>query len=183
MERITADMTSLSEFKMTPELILDGERAEFDPEQKIAKHVDYVRYDFMKKLVGAYADDLLNAYRTVEGLEAENEKLSQELLAAQENAAASAEQVKRMLDGEASFSEAEKLLATFEQQLETLAANKKADEATIKDLRAKVQELIKLEKTVPQLKEDVTAVLNNLRSYFAEEGIEMPDGEFDDDLS
>lgn len=183
MERITADMTTLNEFGMTPEMILGGERAEIDPEPKTDKKTSYIRYDFATKLVDAYADDLLLAYRTVQEMEAEVTRLTQELSQAQSEAASSKDQAQRLLSGESSFAEAEKLLATFEQQLESLAASKQADESMIENLSAQVQELIELRDTVPQLKEDVNAVLNNLRSYFEEEGIEMPDGNYDDDLS
>jgi chromosome segregation ATPase len=175
MKRITADTTSLNEFGLTPELILQGERAEFDPEPKPnPKKASYVRHDFAVKLMEAYADDLLQAYRAIDELEMQVTNLQDELEKTEETATKAAGQVKDMLKGNEEFANAEKLLAKFEQQLEQLAQDKQMDKSTIDKLQNEVKELVELRDTVPALKEDVNTVLMNLRSYFDEEGIEIP---------
>lgn len=181
MNQITADITSLNEFGLTPELILQGERAEFDPEAKPnPKKATYVRYDFATKLVGAYADDLLQAYQKINELEMQITNLQDEVGKATETANKAAGQVKDMLKGDQEFADAEKLLAKFEQQLEQLAQDKELDKSTIQELQKEVEELDNLRKTVPQLEQDVNTVLANLKSYFDEEGIELPDVDVDD---
>lgn len=176
MKSITADMTSLHGFDMDPDLILSGERAEFDPEPKPSRKEAYVRHEFAKKLVDAYADDLLLAYRTIEELEAENEALKAEAEEQAKAAEASASQVRQLLKGEQGLADAEKLLAKFEHQLEALANDKRTDKSTIQELSAQVNELLALKETVPQLEEDVNTVLENLRSYFSEAGIDLDMG-------
>lgn len=176
MERISAENTSLNEFGLTPEIILSGERAEFDPEAKPNPRKNtYVRHDFAEKLVGAYADDLVAAYRVIEELESEVDELKATLSETSQAAETSTKQVRQMLKDDKEFAEAEKLLATFENQLETLMKNKEMDKETIANLNSQIAELIEFRDTVPQLKADVEVVLNNLRSYFEEEGITIPD--------
>lgn len=185
MNRITADMTALGELnpELTPDVILSGERIEFDPEAKLNKKIDYVQFDFAVKIVNAYADDLLSAYRAIEELERENDELRGQLAEARKAAQESGAQVKQMLSGDKKFADAEKLLARFEQQLDILAKDKQADKSTIANLSSQVRELAQLRDTVPQLEADVNAVLDHLRSYFAEEGMDIPDfaAEYDDD--
>ena len=145
MNQITADTTSLSEFGLTPDIILQGERAEFDPEAKPnPRKADYVRHDFAMKLVDAYANDLLQAYRKIEEMEHQIVDLKDEIDKITEAANKSAGQVKDMLKSNQEFDDAEKLLATFERQLEQLAQDKETDKTTIEQLRGQVKELITL---------------------------------------
>lgn len=184
MKTITQDSTSLHEFGLTLDLILSGEKCEFDPETKVnARKEKYVLHEFATRLVDAYADDLLAAYRAVEELEAENERLAGELADTASAAEKAGGQLNKVLAGEKEFAGAEKLLAKFEQQLETLIKDKKVDKTTIENLKGQVAELAELRETVPQLEAEVNEVLDNLRSYFEDEGIEIPDydGEYDDD--
>ena len=184
MNQITADTTSLNEFGLTPELILQGERAEFDPEAKPnPKKATYVRYDFAMKLIDAYADDLLQAYRKIDELEMQIVELGDENEKTTEAANKAAGQVKDMLKSEQEFADAEKLLAKFEQQLEQLAQDKEMDKSTIEKLQVEVNELVELRDTVPQLEQDVNNVLANLKTYFDEEGIVLPDVDDDDDAT
>lgn len=183
MKKINADTTALNAVGVTPELLLSGEGIELNPEKKVDRRGQYVQYEFAANLVNALTTDLRNAYRAIEELESDNEGLAAQLADAKDESAANAEQVRRVLAGEASLSEAEKLLATFEQQLETLAAGKKDDEALIADLKAEVNELVALREEVPQLRADVDQVLKNLQSYFEEEGLDMYPQGYSDDLS
>lgn len=181
MKTIASESTALSQFGLTVDLILSGEQFEFDPEKKLARKEDYVKYEFAKRLVDACNADLLDAYRAIEELEKENARLSSQIGEATEGAERSAKQVRQVLKGEQDLANAEKLLAKFEQQLTTLANDKQADKHMIQQLNAQVEELITLRDTVPQLEEDVNTVLENLRSYFAEEGIPMDEGDYDDE--
>lgn len=177
-------MTSLNEHGLTPELILNGERIEFDAEEKVnTRKNSYVRYDFAEKIINACMGDLTLAYQKIEELESELSELGANYDSMQKEAETSAGQVQKMLAGEKELGDAEKLLAKFEQQLDALAKDKASDKATIASLTTQVQELVELRDTVPQLEADVNAVLDNLRSYFAEEGIDIPGDAFDDDLS
>ena len=182
MRAITPEQTSLSELGMTLDIVLSGEKVDFDPETKINKRAnDYVLLDFAKKVADAYADDLLAAYRAIEELEQEVDQLREELGETAQAAETSAGQAKQLLKGEQEFADAEKLLAKFEQQLEAFAADKRIDKETIEKLNRQVRELKELGEKVPQLEADVNEVLANLRSYFEEEGISMPDPGEDDD--
>lgn len=182
MRSINPDTTSLKDFNLTLDVILNGEKAEFEPEKKVMpRKVDYVQCDFATKVVDAYANDLLEAYRAIEALEAENDRLREESAESAKAAEASTAQVRKILQGDQKFADAEKLLAKFEQQLETLAKDKQADKSTIEALRSQVVELNELKHTVPKLQEDVNHVLDNLRGYFEAEGLEMPGDDYDDD--
>lgn len=180
MRSIEQEATSLNALGLGIDLILTGEKIEFDPEKKVNKKDDYVNYEFAVKIVDAYADDLLAAYRAIEALEEENSSLQKDLDDAVKAAETANGQVRKLLDGDKELENAEKLLAKFEQQMETLAKGKEMDKTTISKLTAQVNELIALKETVPQLEADVNAVLENLRTYFAEEGIPMEDDGYDD---
>lgn len=177
MERITAEMTALNEtFKgFTPDAILGGERLEYEPAAKVTRKDDYVLYDFAVSMTDACVSDLAAAYRTIGEMENEIADLKAQLSEASVRAENSAGQVQKVLAGQEEFKDAERLLATFEEQLDMLANDKQADKALIADLNAQVQELLDLKDTVPQLEADVNAVLANLRTYFEDEGIPMPD--------
>ena len=167
--------TALSEYGMTPDVILGGEQIEFDPEAKVnARKEKYVLYDFAKKLV--------DAYRTIEELEGQNTDLSTQASEAADAANKSSDQVRRVLAKNQEFQAAEQMLAKVEQQLDTFARDKKMDEETIQGLRSQVEnlkgqvtELNHLKETVPQLEADVNQVLADLRSYMEEEGIPVDD--------
>lgn len=175
--------TALSEYGMTPDVILGGEQIEFDPEAKVnARKEKYVLYDFAKKLVDACISDLVDAYRTIEELEGQNTDLSTQALEAADAANKSSDQVRRVLAKNQEFQAAEQMLAKVEQQLDTFARDKKMDEETIQGLRSQVEnlkgqvtELNHLKETVPQLEADVNQVLADLRSYMEEEGIPVDD--------
>lgn len=175
--------TALSEYGMTPDVILGGEQIEFDPEAKVnARKEKYVLYDFAKKLVDACISDLVDAYRTIEELEGQNTDLSTQASEAAEAANKSSDQVRRVLAKNQEFQAAEQMLAKVEQQLDTFARDKKMDEETIQGLRSQVEnlkgqvtELNHLKETVPQLEADVNQVLADLRSYMEEEGIPVDD--------
>lgn len=175
--------TALSEYGMTPDVILGGEQIEFDPEAKVnARKEKYVLYDFAKKLVDACISDLVDAYRTIEELEGQNTDLSTQASEAADAANKSSDQVRRVLAKNQEFQAAEQMLAKVEQQLDTFARDKKMDEETIQGLRSQVEnlkgqvtELNHLKETVPQLEADVNQVLADLRSYMEEEGIPVED--------
>lgn len=175
--------TALSEYGMTPDVILGGEQIEFDPEAKVnARKEKYVLYDFAKKLVDACISDLVDAYRTIEELEGQNNDLSTQASEAADAANKSSDQVRRVLAKNQEFQAAEQMLAKVEQQLDTFARDKKMDEETIQGLRSQVEnlkgqvtELNHLKETVPQLEADVNQVLADLRSYMEEEGIPVDD--------
>lgn len=175
--------TALSEYGMTPDVILGGEQIEFDPEAKVnARKEKYVLYDFAKKLVDACISDLVDAYRTIEELEGQNTDLSTQASEAADAANKSSDQVRRVLAKNKEFQAAEQMLAKVEQQLDTFARDKKMDEETIQGLRSQVEnlkgqvtELNHLKETVPQLEADVNQVLADLRSYMEEEGIPVDD--------
>lgn len=175
--------TALSEYGMTPDVILGGEQIEFDPEAKVnARKEKYVLYDFAKKLVDACISDLVDAYRTIEELEGQNTDLSTQASEAADAANKSSDQVRRVLAKNQEFQAAEQMLAKVEQQLDTFARDKKMDEETIQGLRSQVEnlkgqvtELNHLKETVPQLEADVNQVLADLRSYMEEEGIPVDD--------
>lgn len=175
--------TALSEYGMTPDVILGGEQIEFDPEAKVMPRKEkYVLYDFAKKLVDACISDLVDAYRTIEELEGQNTDLSTQASEAADAANKSSDQVRRVLAKNQEFQAAEQMLAKVEQQLDTFARDKKMDEETIQGLRSQVEnlkgqvtELNHLKETVPQLEADVNQVLADLRSYMEEEGIPVED--------
>lgn len=174
--------TALSEYGMTPDVILGGEQIEFDPEAKVTRKEKYVLYDFAKKLVDACISDLVDAYRTIEELEGQNTDLSTQASEAADAANKSSDQVRRVLAKNQEFQAAEQMLAKVEQQLDTFARDKKMDEETIQGLRSQVEnlkgqvtELNHLKETVPQLEADVNQVLADLRSYMEEEGIPVDD--------
>lgn len=175
--------TALSEYGMTPDVILGGEQIEFDPEAKVMPRKEkYVLYDFAKKLVDACISDLVDAYRTIEELEGQNTDLSTQASEAADAANKSSDQVRRVLAKNQEFQAAEQMLAKVEQQLDTFARDKKMDEETIQGLRSQVEnlkgqvtELNHLKETVPQLEADVNQVLADLRSYMEEEGIPVDD--------
>lgn len=184
MNTITQDMTALNEFGLTIDLIMSGEKCEFDPETKVnARKEKYVRHEFASHIVDAYAEDLLAAYRAIEELEAKNAALTEELTDATNTAQKTNGQVHKLLAGQKEFAGAEKLLAKFEHQMEAFAKDKQMDKTTIENLRKQVEELAALRDTVPQLEADVNEVLDNLRRYFEEEGIPFDDeeGDYDDD--
>ena len=184
----TITETALSEYGMTPDVILGGEQIEFDPEAKVnARKEKYVLYDFAKKLVDACISDLVDAYRTIEELEGQNTDLSTQASEAADAANKSSDQVRRVLAKNKEFQAAEQMLAKVEQQLDTFARDKKMDEETIQGLRSQVEnlkgqvtELNHLKETVPQLEADVNQVLADLRSYMEEEGIPVDDIPVDD---
>lgn len=175
--------TALSEYGMTPDVILGGEQIEFDPEAKVMPRKEkYVLYDFAKKLVDACISDLVDAYRTIEELEGQNTDLSTQASEAADAANKSSDQVRKVLAKNQEFQAAEQMLAKVEQQLDTFARDKKMDEETIQGLRSQVEnlkgqvtELNHLKETVPQLEADVNQVLADLRSYMEEEGIPVDD--------
>lgn len=179
----TITETALSEYGMTPDVILGGEQIEFDPEAKVnARKEKYVLYDFAKKLVDACISDLVDAYRTIEELEGQNTDLSTQASEAADAANKSSDQVRRVLAKNKEYQAAEQMLAKVEQQLDTFARDKKMDEETIQGLRSQVEnlkgqvtELNHLKETVPQLEADVNQVLADLRSYMEEEGIPVDD--------
>lgn len=179
MTRIETESTALWELgKMTPDMILDGERAELDPlePKKInARKGQYVDLNFVKKVIDAYADDLLQAYRTIQSLEEELSEAKGQSEVAVKRADTAAKQVQDMMRGDAEFQKAEQILATFEQQLETLASQKAADAAMITDLQGQLQSLLPLQDEVPRMRQDVQTVIDNLRGYFEEEGLEIPE--------
>lgn len=179
MRSIEHEATSLNEFGLSVDRIMTGDKIEFDPVKKINKREDYVPSDFATKIVDAYAEDLLAAYRVIEALEEENATLAQIKEEAETAAETANGQVKKLLEGERELANAEKLLAKFEQQMETLAKGKEMDRTMIQQLKAQVNELIGLRDTVPQLEAEVNQILENLRSYFAEEGIPMEDDDYD----
>jgi chromosome segregation ATPase len=180
MKRIVSEQTSLQELGMSVDMILAGDNhVEVEPEPKPNRKEKYLRYDFATKIMDAYGDDLLNAYRVIEELEAENESLQEQLETATEAANKSAKQVRSMLAKDKDIREAEALLAKFENQMALFAKDKQMDKETIQALQEQVSELIALKETVPQLEEAVNQVLANLQMYLEEEGIEM--GDLDDD--
>ena len=113
MRSINAEETSLNEFGMTPELLLNGETCEFDAEKKLDRKESYIKLEFARKLADSYHSDLVNAYRVIESLEVENDELkaqNEDLSASGQKATA---QANALLKGNDDFKKAEKLLAKF----------------------------------------------------------------------
>lgn len=191
----TISETALSEFGLTPDLLINGEQIEFDPAQKVnGRKNQYVLYEFAKKLVEACTRDLAEAYRTVEELEAKNAELETQASEAADAANISSDQIRKVLAKDQDFQAAERMLAKVEQQLDTFAKDKQADQKTITELRTQVgilkeqvkdlnqmeEELNTLRQTVPQLEADVNQVLEDLRANMEAEGIPIDDlGETD----
>lgn len=182
MKRIVSEQTSLHDLGMSVEIILAGDNhVEVEPEAKVNRNEQYLRYDFATKIMDAYGDDLLAAYRVIEELEAENEALQEEVKQATDAANKASKQVRSVLAKEKEVQAAETLLAKFENQMSTFAKDKQMDKETIEALRTQVSELMELKETVPQLEEAVNAVLANLKMYMDEEGIETSMFEDEDD--
>lgn len=182
MKRIVSEQTSLHDLGMSVETILAGDNhVEVEPEAKVNRKERYLRYDFATKIMDAYGDDLLAAYRVIEELEAENEALQEELKQATDAANKASEQVRSVLAKEKEVQAAETMLAKFESQMSTFAKDKQMDKETIEALRTQVSELMELKETVPQLEEAVNTVLANLKMYMDEEGIETSMFEDEDD--
>lgn len=191
----TISETALSEFGLTPDLLINGEQIEFDPAQKVnGRKNQYVLYEFAKKLVEACTRDLAEAYRTVKKLEAKNAELETQASEAMDAANISSDQIRKVLAKDQDFQAAERMLAKVEQQLDTFAKDKQADQKTITELRTQVgilkeqvkdlnqmeEELNTLRQTVPQLEADVNQVLEDLRANMEAEGIPIDDlGETD----
>lgn len=181
MKRIVSDQTSLQELGMSVEMILAGDNhVEVEPEPKLKRKEQYLRYDFATKIMDAYGDDLLAAYRAIEELEEENASLQTELKQATDAANKASKQVRSVLAKEKEVQAAENLLAKFENQMSTFAKDKQMDKETIEALRQQVAELMELKETVPQLEDAVNTVLANLKLYMDEEGIEISDLDDDD---
>lgn len=182
MKRIVSEQTSLHDLGMSVETILAGDNhVEVEPEAKVNRKEQYLRYDFTTKVMDAYGDDLLAAYRVIEELEAENEALQEEVKQATDAANKASKQVRSVLAKEKEVQAAETLLAKFENQMSTFAKDKQMDKETIEALRTQVSELMELKETVPQLEEAVNTVLANLKMYMDEEGIETSMFEDEDD--
>lgn len=182
MKRIVSEQTSLHDLGMSVETILAGDNhVEVEPEAKVNRKEQYLRYDFATKVMDAYGDDLLAAYRVIEELEAENEALQEEVKQATDAANKASKQVRSVLAKEKEVQAAETLLAKFEHQMSTFAKDKQMDKETIEALRTQVSELMELKETVPQLEEAVNTVLANLKMYMDEEGIETSMFEDEDD--
>ena len=182
MKRIVSEQTSLHELGMSVEIILAGDNhVEVEPEAKVDRKEPYLRYDFATKIMDAYGDDLLAAYRVIEELEAENEALQEEVKQATDAANKASKQVRSVLAKEKEVQAAETLLAKFENQMSTFAKDKQMDKETIEALRTQVSELMELKETVPQLEEAVNTVIANLKMYMDEEGIETSMFEDEDD--
>lgn len=180
MKRIVSEQTSLQELGLSVEMILAGDNhVEVDPEPKPNRKEQYLRYDFATRIMDAYGDDLLAAYRVIEELEEENASLQAELEQATDAANKASKQVRSILAKEKEVQEAETLLAKFENQMSTFAKDKQMDKETIEALRQQVSELMELKETVPQLEDAVNTVLANLKMYLDEEGLEISD--LDDD--
>lgn len=180
MKRIVSEQTSLQELGLSVEMILAGDNhVEVDPEPKPNRKEQYLRYDFATRIMDAYGDDLLAAYRVIEELEEENASLQAELEQATDAANKASKQVRSVLAKEKEVQEAETLLAKFENQMSTFAKDKQMDKETIEALRQQVSELMDLKETVPQLEDAVNTVLANLKMYLDEEGLEISD--LDDD--
>lgn len=180
MKRIVSEQTSLQELGLSVEMILAGDNhVEVDPEPKPNRKEQYLRYDFATRIMDAYGDDLLAAYRVIEELEEENASLQAELEQATDAANKASKQVRSVLAKEKEVQEAETLLAKFENQMSTFAKDKQMDKETIEALRQQVSELMELKETVPQLEDAVNTVLANLKMYLDEEGLEISD--LDDD--
>lgn len=185
----TISETALSGYGLTPELLMNGEQIEFDAEAKTNRKNQYVLYDFAKKLVEACTGDLAAAYRAIEELEAQNAELEAQASEAAEAANTSNDQIRKVLGKEKDFQAAERMLAKVEQQLDTFAKDKQADQQTITALRGQVielkgqvtelqqmeDELNTLRETVPQLEADVNQVLENLQANMEAEGIPIDD--------
>lgn len=176
MKRIVSEQTSLQELGLSVEMILAGDNhVEVDPEPKPNRKEQYLRYDFATRIMDAYGDDLLAAYRVIEELEEENASLQAELEQATDAANKASKQVRSVLAKEKEVQEAETLLAKFENQMSTFAKDKQMDKETIEALRQQVSELMELKETVPQLEDAVNTVLANLKMYLDEEGLEISD--------
>lgn len=181
IERINPDATSLGALGLTVDMILGGESLDIDPEQKVLpRKQQYVRYDFAKQVIDACITDLTEAYRVVEELEGELARTGEDLENVSGQARTATAQVRQVLAGEEKLSNAEKLLAKFESQLDLLEKDKQADQTMITKLKGEVAELIELKETVPRLEADVNQVLTNLQGYLEEAGVDIPDPDGDD---
>lgn len=186
MSEFKPENTELTELGLTHELIMTGERIELDPETKIKRKEKYVRMDFITKIIDAYADDLLAAYKHIESLTEQYEDVQTQLENVTDEATKSTTQLKQILASDAQFTKAEQLLATLEKRIETFVKTKKVDDATIQQLneqvsqlKTQVTEFKQSQDTVEQLKADVELVLENFQRSMEEAGINL---DYEDDL-
>lgn len=195
MYGIDKDNTALSKLGLTYDMIMQqNERIEIEPVAKTSRKEKYIQYELANSIKEAYADDLEEAYNVIETLMRQNEELKDDLDALQKSDKTKSAQLRKVMDGDAAFKEAETLLAQLDQQMEAFEKAKKEDRETIRklqtaletargdlsELQARVnmsdedkEELEQLRNEIPQLRDEVQSILDDLMDNLREAGIEI----------
>lgn len=171
------DNTKLSEYGLTYDRIIEGERAELEAEDKLQRKEKYVKQDTVNVIVAAYADDLLKAYEHIEELELVLGDKNEQLLEAKVAFDKSQDQVKMVLNGANNMQEVEDAMEMLDRQMSQLSdANNRSQEEVLQ-LKAELEErsrsLESERDRIDAMRQDVAEVLENLESYLNDEGIVM----------
>ena len=174
---LNRDNTKLSEYGLTYDRIMEGERAELEAEGKIQRKEKYVKQDTVNIIVAAYADDLLNAYEHIEELELVVGDKNEQLLEAKDAFDKSQNQVKMVLNGADNMQEVEEAMEMLDKQMIQISnANNRSQEEVLQlkqELEERSRTLEAERDRIDAMRQDVAEVLENLESYLNEEGIVM----------
>lgn len=195
MYGIDKENTALSKLGLTYDMITQqNERIEIEPVAKTTRKEKYIEYELANSIKEAYADDLEEAYHVIESLIRENAELTSDVEKYQKLDKNKAAQLKKVLDGDAAFKEAETLLAQLDQQMEAFEKAKKEDRERIQTLqtalndarselsmlseRAEIaandmEELQSLRNEIPQLRDEVQSIIDDLMANLEAAGIEI----------
>lgn len=169
--------TNLSEYGLTYDRIMEGERAELESEDKIQRKEKYVKQDTVNVIVAAYADDLLDAYEHIEELEIVLGDKNEQLLEAKDAFDKSQNQVKQVLNGADNMQEVEEAMEMLDRQMSRLSDANNRSEEEVQKLKEALEErsrTLEAERDrIDAMRNDVVEVLENLESYLNEEGIVM----------
>lgn len=173
--KVDKDNTELSEYGLTYGHVLDGRKAELEPEKKTKRREDYILADTVNTIVSDYAADLLEAYESNESMESYIADMEAKLEEASEAFTKSQEQVESLLESQGELTEIENAMATLDQQMEQIAKERESGNMENSELRSELEETyanLQAEKErVDTISMQVEEVMTNLESYFDEEGI------------
>lgn len=130
--------TALSQYGVTPDMILAGEEVEFDPvpmKEVNRKKGSYVNHEFALKLVQAYSDDLIEAYRVIDSMEQELSGVSANLAQTEQQTKDAAGKLNQMVAADAMIAESEKQLASLTEQLSRFMEARKHDKEALTALK------------------------------------------------
>lgn len=174
---VDKENTKLSQYGLTYDHVLDGRKAELDPEKKTNRKEEYVLSETVNVIVGDYADDLLDAYKSNESMAEYIEELESSLSEASVAFEQSQEQVKALMQSQGELSEIENAMATMDQQMEQMASGSQQETLENEELRGELQatyaQLESERVRVDTISNQVEEVMSNLEGYLEEEGIMM----------